>query len=359
MSGNTERCEDMALVDPMPAPTVNHGADWASQFGRYTPRRRAESPTKQREFTLESLAAELSWLSASPTGGFTYLSAGSAGIPGNVYTASTAALSRAASASYERAEGTVTSRVNGTTRPALQKSRSFPRIKRDEPDSESKESGGHSPGPLRKSKSVRFADSQGLPLVEAVHPLTSADPSYTTCKIVPYTDEDIFGLGAVIGRAFASPSDTSPMLPKKKPPPGEPVQPRTPPKPPQPASSARARLFKFKQPGSEPGFLERVAKDNVVLESVRAESRSIHGVIRVNNLCYSKTVIVRWTLDDWRTHHDTQAVFCANDGTTDRFTFELPINGDDLSFCIWFRAHDLGIESWDSHFGQNYLIVSQ
>ena len=44
--------------------------------------------------------------------------------------------------------------------------------------------------PLRKSKSVKFADSQGLPLVEAVHELTRQDSSYTARKIVPYADED-------------------------------------------------------------------------------------------------------------------------------------------------------------------------
>lgn len=72
MSGNARPGEDMALVDPLPVAN-NHGADWTTQFGRYNPRRRAESPTKPPQYTLESIAA---MLSSSPTGGFSYLSGG-------------------------------------------------------------------------------------------------------------------------------------------------------------------------------------------------------------------------------------------------------------------------------------------
>lgn len=253
----------------------------------------------------------------------------------------------------------------------MKKSCSFPRLKRYETQGDGSDSADATPGTLRKSKSVRFADSQGLPLVEAVHQLTSEDPSYTTCKIVPYTDEDIFGIAAV-NRSLLSPAagqqprqrpsssaqgNGQPCMKLKSPPKKSPHH--QPASPSSPSSAGRARAFQFKQPGLEAGFFERVARDHVVLESVRAESRSIHGVIRVSNLCYSKTVVVRWSHDAWRTHHDTSAVFCANDGATDRFTFELPINGDDLVFCIWYRAVDAGVEAWDNNQGQNYLTVSR
>lgn len=364
MSGNARSGEEMALVDPMPVAS-NHGGDWSTQFGRYNPRRRAESPTKPPQYTLQSIAAILS---TSPTGGFTYLSNG-----GNLYapvSSSYSSSSLLTSAAYSSQATSVDFGAGGTPpRPPLKKSCSLPSFKRYETQGESSDSADATPGTLRKSKSVRFADSQGLPLVEAVHQLTSEDPSYTTCKIVPYTDEDIFGIAAM-GRALQSSGSgsgggCSRLQVKQKPPARGDAHlsklKSAPPKPPQAAASSagRARVFQFKQPGLEAGYFERVARDHVVLESVRAESRSIHGVIRVNNLCYSKIVIVRWTHDAWRTHHDTNAVFCANDGATDRFTFELPINGDDLSFCIWYRAAEAGVEAWDNNQGQNYLTVSR
>lgn len=207
--------------------------------------------------------------------------------------------------------------------------------------------------PLRKAKSVRFADTQGLPLVAAVHQLTHRDSSYTENKIVPYDDqEDILsGLPLMIAAprpstiATATSSATtrnSPKIPRKL---NSPCK-----------HSVHKHTFTFTNPSLEPGFFGRVKGDYVVLESIREEPRSLHGIVRVFNLTYSKEVTVRWSHDGWRTSHDTCAVFCSNDGDTDRFAFELPINGDNVTFAIRYRTEER--EFWDNNRGKNYTIIS-
>lgn len=224
--------------------------------------------------------------------------------------------------------------------------------------------------PLRKAKSVRFADTQGLPLVEAVHQLTHKDSSYTANKIVPYDDDDDILSGQPLiatapeskakstpGPKPVGPSKTIPVpltLPAKKPNSSQknfwrqdsPTKQLT-----------HKHTFMFTQPSLEPDFFERVRRDTVVLESIREEPRSLHGIVRVFNLAYNKEVVIRWTHDSWRTSHDTCCVFCSNDGETDRFAFELPINGDDVSFAIRYRVESG--EFWDNNRGANYTVTSR
>lgn len=349
---------EMAMVETLPF-AHNH----SSTFSRFAPLARRSSelmnspttlphnqPSAQHSapFTLESLAAALS---TSPTGGFSYLS-------GDLYDAN--------SHSYN------------DRRVPLLKSRSFPHAKRDDPVCVT------SPPPLRKTKSVRFADSQGLPLVEAVHQLTCLDSSYTTNKIVPYSDDISSNVHLKTGAKvncldknlkkpaattntsnIGSTSSSLPPLTVDTSRPMSLKQCRTSPilkrqnSPTSPVSttSTHRHRFSFSSPSLEPDFFQRVIRDGVALDSIREEPRSLHGVVRVSNLSYEKNVIIRWTHDNWRTSHDTRAVFCANDGATDRFGFELPINGDDVIFCVRYRT--FGKEYWDNNRGQNYTVFSE
>ncbi len=329
----------MAMVDTVPRST----------FSRFTPlgRRNSEtgssvgnSPTLTAplpyyshsaaatpRFTLESLAAELELLSTSPTGGFNYLS-------GELYKPS---------------------------RAPLTKSRSVPNVLTDL---------NHAAAlvPLRKAKSVRFADSQGLPLIEAVYELSKQDSSYTANKIVPYSDDLSAGVQLTTGRraknVVTAPSTVIPCLTRTQltinttnilqVTQSSPVLATLPLSP--PTAQHRHRLG-FTQPSLEPDFFHRVNKHCVVLDNVCEEARSLQGTVRVANLSYEKEVVVRWTHDNWRSSHDTKAVFCANDGASDRFTFELPINGDDVIFCIRFKTNDQ--EYWDNNRGSNYIVFSE
>lgn len=238
----------------------------------------------------------------------------------------------------------------------LGRSRSLPNFNRNQSKS------SLSPkSPLRKAKSVRFADTQGLPLVEAVHQLTNKDPSYTARKIVPYdVNEDILSGQPLIAAAptqstSCTSSDDPPpvkntLLPLAQPPKGSPRNSRR-------LESVHKHTFMFTQPSLEPDFFERVRRDSVVLESIREEPRSLHGIVRVFNLAYHKKVSIRWTHDGWRTSHDTSCVFCSNDGDTDRFAFELPINGDDVSFAIQYQVESG--DFWDNNRGANYTVTAR
>ena len=230
-----------------------------------------------------------------------------------------------------------------TSRGELKKARSFPKVKHDEPK---KPCILVERQTLRKSKSVRFADTQGLPLA-AVHPLTSADSSYTSNIIVPFDDDDAFGdlaptrkgrpdiqVAASLHVATVCTQQLS-YIP-----------------------SAYVRNFNFAQPGTEPDFFDRISSQKVCLESLRSERRSVHGIVRLANIAYEKSVNVRWTMDRWQNYHESRASYvpCSSDGKTDSFTFELPMNGEDIEFAIRYECN--GQEYWDNNRGHNYVVYS-
>ena len=355
----------MAVADPLPpmlmatsSPPMHSGS--ASAFSRYSQSARAPQNnhhvSPQPPFTLQGIALLLE--RGSPTDDLAYLTA-------DYYSTSNAIV---------RTSGRTSAAAEAARRP-FYKSLSFPKVKRDEPlkscvlQSENEKL-------LRRAKSVRFADTQGLPLIEAIHQLSVGDSSYTENKIVPYSDSCEFQPVTLVScrqskqaRGTDLPAASSKEAPRpvaKVPHSLLIVEPPTPPPlvapPPAPltqhsptsATPHNRRVFRFSQPGSEPGFYERVSRDYVVLESARDEPRMIRGVIRVSNISYHKEVTVRWTHDRWRSFHDTGAAFSANDGHTDRFTFELPANGEDVEFALRYKCD--GQEFWDNNRGKNYVV---
>ena len=340
----------MAVADPLPllmatsSPPMHSSANAFSRFNQSA--RRAVAPQNNlppAPFTLQGLALLLD--RGSPTDDLAYLTA-------DYYSTSSAIV---------RTSGEATS---SKPRP-IQKSRSFPKVKRDEP---LKSCVVQNEKFLRRAKSVRFADTQGLPLIEAIHQLSVGDSSYTENKIVPYSDNCEFQPVRLVSCRQSKEAKQT-VIPAPNPVPKAPhsllvVEPSTPPPlvaPPAAASLTRQlsppasrRVFRFSQPGSEPGFYERVSRENVVLESARDEPRMIRGVVRVSNISYHKEVTVRWSHDRWRSYHDTGAMFSANDGHTDRFTFELPANGEDIEFALRYKCD--GQEYWDSNRGRNYVV---
>lgn len=375
--------DDMALVEPMPPlPDATFGRFNTAQLQR----RGSDvvtSPTCTNHLPVPILAFHefQQWLGTSPTGGLDFLAGDS-----NFF-------------SFSSVPATMDHRAreNGrTTRAPLLKSRSFPKARHEDPNLSLSTSTPHRP-PLRKAKSVKFADSQGLPLVEAVHELTRQDSSYTARKIVPYADDDFLAPVHLLAspqassrlpaaqRSSSSPASV-PSARENKPQkftratqrtgtdgtdggskksdlaPGSSklsssnkANVRRQNSPPKFGPTHRHKLA-FTQPSLEPDFFNRVSRDCVCLESIREEPRCLHGIVRVSNLSYAKEVAVRWTHDNWKTSHDTQAVFLSNHGATDRFAFELPINGDDVSFAIRFRSE--GSEYWDNNRGSNYTVLS-
>lgn len=343
-------CAD--LLPPMLMATSSpgmHSSGAASAFSRFNQSsRRAAAPQvnlQSAPMTLEGIASLLD--RHSPTDDLAYLTA-------DYYSTSSAIV---------RTSGEASSSISR----ALHKSRSFPKVKRDVTPLKSCVQNEKY---LRRTKSVRFADTQGLPLIEAIHQLSVEDSSYTENKIVPYSDSCEFQPVKLVSCKRSKPANTiSQPKPTQQPPhslllvdkntPPPLVSPplNLPPltrqmSPPTPVGGKR--VFRFSQPGSEPGFYDRVNRECVVLESVRDEPRMIRGVVRVQNISFAKEVMVRWSHDRWRSYHDTSAVFSANDGHTDRFTFELPANGEDIEFALRYKCD--GEEYWDSNRGKNYSV---
>ncbi len=227
---------------------------------------------------------------------------------------------------------TSTSRYSRSVKPdRFRKSHSLPIIK-----PVSLTHSQHKPRPpIRKARSVKFADSKGLPLA-SIRKLTSADPFQTEGTIVPKILTD---LGALSFKgAYTTPTTTGAD--------GKGGSPKSP-----------TRKLHFNQPGSQPDFFNKLKSQNVSLESIStSQPKAIHGIVRVMNISYDKNVSVRWTQDDWATQHDSECSYCqgSSDGMTDRFSFTIPVGEQKVQFAVCYRVHDR--EYWDSFNGQNYLI---
>lgn len=118
----------------------------------------------------------------------------------------------------------------------------------------------------------------------------------------------------------------------------------------------------FAQPVASDDFRDKLEIQTVCLENAVASQNSIWGTIKVKNICFHKSVCVRYTLDGWISSTDLQAVYVpeSNDGATDRFSFALTLpeyflaSGGVLEFAVRFQGE--GMEFWDNNSGQNYRI---
>ncbi|XP_020619098.1 protein phosphatase 1 regulatory subunit 3B-B-like [Orbicella faveolata] len=108
-------------------------------------------------------------------------------------------------------------------------------------------------------------------------------------------------------------------------------------------------------------FTKRVYSQNVCLENIVCENFAVTGVIRVTNLCYSKEVTVRFTLDSWKTYQDIWADYMStcSDGKTDKFSFRITLPHDFkanrfMEFAICYRVWNQ--EFWDNNDRINYRV---
>lgn len=125
----------------------------------------------------------------------------------------------------------------------------------------------------------------------------------------------------------------------------------------------------FTQPISLVSFKERVKINKVHLETCSVNSRagniSVSCTIRVLNLSYDKSVIVRYTTDEWHTHTDSLASYKpgSNDGWSDRFTSTFSVTnqvkqfqtGQRILFAVRY-SYDGKNVYWDNNGGLNYTV---
>lgn len=137
-----------------------------------------------------------------------------------------------------------------------------------------------------------------------------------------------------------------------------------------PISQSRASAAKqpftlvasFTQPGSLPNFLDLVKTQKVCLETAcLVDEMRLRGVVRVLNIDFHKSVLIRFTIDEWKTHSDQLAVYVPGscDGLSDRFSFSLSgasslQPGQRIIFALCYRV--AGQEIWDSNQGKNYVF---
>lgn len=124
----------------------------------------------------------------------------------------------------------------------------------------------------------------------------------------------------------------------------------------------------FKQPVDCEDFLDRLRQYGVCLEHVTSsEELEISGTIQVLNLTFEKTVTVRYSFTNWKTHSDVPAVWQRNDNTgilnLDIFAFTITLPPfltqicSAIEFAIKYEVD--GKEFWDNNQGRNYTFTSR
>ncbi|KAG7482548.1 phosphatase 1 regulatory subunit 3E-like [Solea senegalensis] len=182
-------------------------------------------------------------------------------------------------------------------------------------------------------KKVRFADSLGLELISVKH-FDDSD--------VPEVPERILAK-LPKGPVHLNHRDTK--FPRS------------------PAQSLFMEL-QFTNPGTLPGFDQRVREVKVLLETVEADEFSLSGIVRVLNMAFEKSVFLRYSINNWITFMDSLASYVpnSNDGVTDKFSFKIVMptfldSGGALQFAIKYCVG--GQEFWDNNNGDNYKVRRQ
>ncbi|XP_067948166.1 protein phosphatase 1 regulatory subunit 3B-like [Watersipora subatra] len=112
-------------------------------------------------------------------------------------------------------------------------------------------------------------------------------------------------------------------------------------------------------------FLNDLMNNNVSLESVDVKEESVTGLVKVKNLSYEKSVVVRYTEDEWRSYRETTCSYVSpvysqlKANVHDTFSFRIQLNSSCslFEFCICFRCQ--GCEFWDNNRGKNYQLRRQ
>ena len=120
----------------------------------------------------------------------------------------------------------------------------------------------------------------------------------------------------------------------------------------------------FTVPSSSEELDQRLQTQMVELESIELlpGTTTLRGTIRVVNLCYSKNVFARMTLDRWSSHFDLPAEYVpgSSDRKTDRFTFSYTLvppfdkEGTRVEFSLCYET-SVGT-FWVNNKEMNYVL---
>ncbi|XP_056268033.1 protein phosphatase 1 regulatory subunit 3E [Pseudoliparis swirei] len=179
-------------------------------------------------------------------------------------------------------------------------------------------------------KKVRFADSLGLELISVKH-FDDADEPEVPERILAKLHK---------GHLHLNHLDTT--FPRA------------------PAQSVLMEL-QFTNPGTVPGFEQKVREVKVMLETVKVDEFCLSGFVRVLNLAFEKSVSLRYSLNNWITFMDSLASYVPDSsaGGTDKFCFKIVMptyldDGGTFQFAIKYCVG--GKEFWDNNKGNNYKV---
>ncbi|XP_013870019.1 uncharacterized protein LOC106521822 [Austrofundulus limnaeus] len=120
----------------------------------------------------------------------------------------------------------------------------------------------------------------------------------------------------------------------------------------------------FTVPSTPEELDQRLHAQMIELESIELlpGTSTLRGIIRVLNLCYSKSVYARVSLDRWRGYFDLQAEYIpgSSDRKTDRFTFSYTLvppfetGGTRLEFCLRYETPEGTF--WANNQEMNYVL---
>ncbi|QQP58515.1 Uncharacterized protein FKW44_003867, partial [Caligus rogercresseyi] len=121
----------------------------------------------------------------------------------------------------------------------------------------------------------------------------------------------------------------------------------------------------FTQPGVKEDFNSIVNNQALCLECayVSVNGCTLSGVVAVKNISFHKNVSIRYTIDDWQSFSDSEAIYSSTCPTSgfDKFSFDInfpaPISlSQRLQCCI--RYSNTHGDFWDNNFGANYTFKS-
>ncbi|XP_041637173.1 uncharacterized protein ppp1r3aa [Cheilinus undulatus] len=120
----------------------------------------------------------------------------------------------------------------------------------------------------------------------------------------------------------------------------------------------------FTVPSCSDELDQRLQAQMVELESIELlpGTSTLRGILRVVNLCYSKSVYIRMTLDRWTSYFDLLAEYIpgSSDRKTDRFTFKYTLippfekEGTRVEFCLRYETSEGTF--WANNNHMNYVL---
>uniref|UniRef100_A0AAV2IUJ2 CBM21 domain-containing protein n=1 Tax=Knipowitschia caucasica TaxID=637954 RepID=A0AAV2IUJ2_KNICA len=120
----------------------------------------------------------------------------------------------------------------------------------------------------------------------------------------------------------------------------------------------------FTVPATPEELERKVQMQMLELESIELlpKTTTLRGIVRVLNVCYSKMVYARITLDGWKSHFDLLADYVpgSSDRKTDKFAFLYHLippfdkDGTRVEFCL--RYETSGGVFWSNNCHMNYVL---